>query len=283
MNETPLVSVLMTCYNRENFIAEAIKSVLASSYINFELIIVDDCSADKTLKIARSFASNDDRVHVYVNDKNLGDYPNRNKAASYAKGKYLKYVDSDDYLYPEGLKTLVEAMEKYPEAGMGICSLKPDMDQPFPFMLNPKEAYEYHLFGPRLFYIGPLSAIFVKDVFFSVGCFEPNRMVSDNHMWYKLALHYPVVLMSDGIVWARSHPAQELTDANKYLREYEAIKWKYLKDPVCKLSARQLQQIKKMRIKRYLSFIASGVLRGRLQQVTGYSKCLYDVLKVHIN
>src|SRR5690606_2521559 len=99
---TPLVSVLMTVYNREKYIAEAIKSVLASTYQNWELIIVDDQSMDNSVAIAQSFAQKDPRIQVHVNKENLGDYPNRNRAASYAKGKYLKYVDSDDLIYPYG-------------------------------------------------------------------------------------------------------------------------------------------------------------------------------------
>ena len=86
-----LVSVLMTSFNRDKYIAEAIDSVLASTYQNWELIIVDDCSKDKTVEIAKSYEAKDNRIKVYVNKKNLGDYPNRNKAASYAKGKYIKY------------------------------------------------------------------------------------------------------------------------------------------------------------------------------------------------
>ncbi|HEV2714429.1 MAG TPA: glycosyltransferase family A protein, partial [Terriglobales bacterium] len=96
---TPLVSVLMTAYNREKYIAEAIESVLASNFKDFELIIVDDCSKDRTAEIARRYTS-DSRVQVHVNEKNLGDYPNRNRAASLARGKYLKYLDSDDVIYP---------------------------------------------------------------------------------------------------------------------------------------------------------------------------------------
>jgi glycosyltransferase involved in cell wall biosynthesis len=67
----PLVSVLMTAYNREKYIAEAIQSVLSSSYTNFELIIVDDRSSDRTVEIARSFEKRDSRIRVYVNEQNL--------------------------------------------------------------------------------------------------------------------------------------------------------------------------------------------------------------------
>src|ERR1700748_2916719 len=96
---SPLVSVLMTAYNREKYIEEAIESVLASSYTNLELIIVDDCSKDNTVEIARSYEARDPRVKVFINEKNLGDYPNRNRAASLAKGEYIKYVDSDDVMF----------------------------------------------------------------------------------------------------------------------------------------------------------------------------------------
>src|SRR5690348_3619706 len=80
MNETstsPIVSVLMTAYNREKYISQAIESVLRSSLTNFELIIVDDVSKDRTVEIARNYAAKDNRVLVFVNEKNLGDYGNR--------------------------------------------------------------------------------------------------------------------------------------------------------------------------------------------------------------
>ena len=83
---TPLVSVLMTAYNREKYIAEAIESVLASTFQDFELIIVDDCSRDHTVEIVRRYTS-DPRLQVHVNEKNLGDYPNRNRAASLVQNR----------------------------------------------------------------------------------------------------------------------------------------------------------------------------------------------------
>ena len=79
MNSRILVSVLMTSFNREKYIAEAIESVLASTYKDFELIIVDDCSKDNTVGIAKKYEELDSRVKVYINEVNLGDYPNRNK------------------------------------------------------------------------------------------------------------------------------------------------------------------------------------------------------------
>jgi len=206
----PLVSVLMTAYNREKYIAEAIESVLASTYTNFELIIVDDCSKDDSVNIARSYAAKDERIKVYVNEKNLGDYPNRNRAASYAKGKYIKYVDADDLIYPHSLDIMVKNMENFPEAGWGLLSLPQDEQRPFPFMLYPEEIYRRNYIEKKMvFHKAPLSAIIRKDVFDAVNGFKDVRHYGDSELWHRLSLKYPLVLLHDGLVWWRRHEDQE--------------------------------------------------------------------------
>ncbi|WP_430934758.1 glycosyltransferase family 2 protein [Saccharicrinis sp. 156] len=209
MKYLPLVSVLMTVYNREKYIAEAIESVMASTYPNWELIIVDDRSKDHSVEIARSYETKDARIKVYVNETNLGDYPNRNKAASYAKGKYLKYVDADDMIYPYGLEQLVYYMEQFPEAGYGLCSLDQDKNQIFPFQLSPQQAYQRHYFQTPLFHKAPLSAIIKKAAFDKTGGFTGKRMLGDFEMWNLLSQKFPVVLMPHGMVWYRLHDDQE--------------------------------------------------------------------------
>ena len=211
MTEKPLVSVLMTVYNREKFIAEAIKSVLVSTYTNFELIIVDDKSNDNSVAIAKEFEQQDNRIRFYINEKNLGDYPNRNKAASYAKGKYLKYVDADDLIYPYGLEQLVFYMEQFPEAGYGLCSFERVIENKYPFQLEPKEAYKSHYFKMSLFHRAPLSSIIKKSAFEKVNGFSGKQHVGDFEIWHLLSKEYPVVLMPRGIVWYRVHDDQQMT------------------------------------------------------------------------
>jgi glycosyltransferase involved in cell wall biosynthesis len=209
-SEKPLVSVLMTTYNREKYLAQAVESVLASTYVNFELIIVDDRSKDRSPEIAADFASKDPRVKLVVNEQNLGDYPNRNRAASLARGKYLKYVDADDLIYPTGLEVLVNGMERFPEAGFGLGSLPQDKFRIFPFILSPEEAYKRHYFQEQLFHKAPLSAIMRKDAFDAVGGFTGRRYLGDFEMWHILASRFPVVLMPHGVVWYREHEEQEM-------------------------------------------------------------------------
>lgn len=239
-SSTPVVSVLMTTYNREKYLAQAVESVLASTFNDFELIIVDDQSKDRSLEIARGLAEKDNRIRVVLNEKNLGDYPNRNKAASLARGKYLKYVDADDLIYPTGLQVLVDGMERFPEAGFGLGSLPQDKFRIFPFLLTPEAAYQRHYFKEQLFHKAPLSAIIRKESFDAVGGFTGRRYLGDFEMWHILAARFPVVLMPHGVVWYREHEEQEM----QHNRTDHTVPFKYLlcaeemiNRPECPLSA----------------------------------------------
>lgn len=249
MTTEPFVSVLMTSYNREKYIAFAIESVLASTYKNFELLVVDDRSTDGTVDIVRKFEAQDSRVRLIINEKNLGDYPNRNCAASHANGEWLKYVDSDDYIYPTGLQVLVDMMEKFPEAGYGLCSIPQFIDSPFPICLSPREAYTQNYFHKPIFSKAPLSSIIRKSAWEAVGEFSPEKMTSDMDMWHRLAIRYTVVLMPLGIVWYRVHGEQEIADRDRvpidYQIRYEAVTRRMLSDPDVPLSRDEKKAIAK--------------------------------------
>lgn len=206
----PLVSVLMTAYNRQQYIGEAIVSVLASNYVNFELVIVDDASTDDTLAVVQKFAVAEDRIRLYVNIKNLGDYPNRNKAASYAKGKYIKYVDSDDTIMPDCLKIMVEAMERFPAAAFGFCDIKKNIKSEYPQIIEGKLAIRQHFMDGGLLLAGPASTIIRFSAFKGIGKFSEARYVSDYEAWLKLCLKNSVLILQPGLVKIRTHPGQEM-------------------------------------------------------------------------
>ena len=135
MSESPTVSILTTCYNREAYLADCIESVLDGHYQDFELIIVDDQSKDGSLEIARRYAARDGRVKVHLNEVNLGDYPNRNKAASLARGKYIKFLDADDMHGKWAMDIMVDAMERFPDAGFALFDHGPNRPL-FPKLLS---------------------------------------------------------------------------------------------------------------------------------------------------
>lgn len=105
--ETPLVSVITPSFNSAKFIADTIHSVQNQSYSNWELIIVDDCSTDKTVKIVNNFISNDSRIFLYQLNENSGAGIARNLAIQNAKGRFIAFLDSDDLWKPEKLKKQV--------------------------------------------------------------------------------------------------------------------------------------------------------------------------------
>jgi glycosyltransferase involved in cell wall biosynthesis len=237
---TPLVSVLMTAYNREKYIAEAIESVLASNFKDFELIIVDDCSKDHTVEIARRYTS-DSRVQVHVNEKNLGDYPNRNRAASLAHGKYLKYLDSDDVIYPHGLEVMVSSMERFPEAVLGLSRPQRN-DGPDPAQISPKEAYVQHFLKDGFLDPGPSGTIIQTSAFRKLGGFSGKRFVGDAEMWLRLAARWPVVRLVQGLVWWRRHEQQEIRlgySSSGYLEWNYRIAVGSLTQPECPLNAEE--------------------------------------------
>ena len=91
-----LVSIVMPAYNSEPFIEESIRSVQSQTYGDWELLIVDDCSTDKTISIANEIACGDSRIHVFQNKQNSGAAYSRNRALREAKGDWIAFLDSDD-------------------------------------------------------------------------------------------------------------------------------------------------------------------------------------------
>jgi teichuronic acid biosynthesis glycosyltransferase TuaG len=108
--QQPLISVIVPVYNTEKFVGATIESVQAQSYSNWELILVDDCSKDKSVDVCTSYSSKDPRIKILVLDKNKGALEARNEGIRNAKGRFLCFLDSDDTYEPEKFKTQLEFM-----------------------------------------------------------------------------------------------------------------------------------------------------------------------------
>jgi glycosyltransferase involved in cell wall biosynthesis len=108
----PLVSVGLAVYNGENFVEAAIRSILAQSWQNWELIISDNASTDSTEQICLTYAARDKRIRYYRNDTNLGAAWNQNRVAQLAIGKYFKLAAHDDVCAPRFLEECIRVMEK---------------------------------------------------------------------------------------------------------------------------------------------------------------------------
>jgi glycosyltransferase involved in cell wall biosynthesis len=261
----PAVSVLVTVYNREKYLAACLESIGESSYHDFEVIVVDDRSTDESAEIASNVAARDSRFSFQQNVVNLGDYGNRMEAARLARGRYIKYVDADDVIYPHGLAVMVEAMEANKEAALGLSHSMPEDEHPYPWMLSPADAYRKEFLGSGCMGSGPTGAIVRRDAFIESRGFESWGVLSDTELWYRMSARWPLVLLPPGLVWWRRHEGQEFSRGDAdivYLEKGLAVAMKALTSSECPLSPVERQlAIERIR-HRYSRRLLSAVLKG---------------------
>lgn len=141
----PFFSIVMPTYNVEKYIGKAIESVQKQTFTDWELIVVDDCTPDKSAEIAEKFAEADKRIKVIHHEVNQGLSPARNSGEKAACGKYIWFMDSDDYVDDDLLEKVYRSLEKNP-AKLVVFGLKEeyfDKDGNFGYshMVCPKEGY----------------------------------------------------------------------------------------------------------------------------------------------
>ena len=117
----PDISVIMSVYNGESYLEEAIKSVINQTFKNWELVVINDCSSDSTAEILADFALKDDRIKVHTNETNLKLPSSLNKAISLSNGKYIARMDADDICLPNRLEEQFKFMEENSDIALSSC------------------------------------------------------------------------------------------------------------------------------------------------------------------
>lgn len=267
MTQVPVISVLITVYNREAWLEQTLRSVLASSFADFEVIVVDDCSRDQSALIAERIAREDSRIRFVKNQTNLGDYGNRMKSASLARGTFLKFVDSDDLVYAHTLQVMLDAMQQHRDAVVGLAHSMPEDDQPYPWRLTPQEAYRKHFLGRGCLSCGPSGAIIRRDAFEAAKGFRKEwGVLSDTELWLRLAATHPIVLLPPGLVWWRRHEGQEFTrdDAMEvYLQRGHELDMLVLSANDCPLAGKERAAATARRKQHYARRLLSLAIRHR--------------------
>ena len=171
MTDTPIISVIVTAYNVENYIEQCIKSLLAQTFSSMEFILVDDGSTDKSGEICDQYAQLDDRIKV-IHRSNGGPSAARNAGFSIAEGKYIGYVDGDDWIEPEMYEKLYEACEQN-QAQMSICSYRhwgEGAEESHPtgnqLVLSREQAMEIYIMGDEQYHIyhAVWSKLFLRSI-----------------------------------------------------------------------------------------------------------------------
>jgi glycosyltransferase involved in cell wall biosynthesis len=135
MTSTPLVSVGLFVYNGERFLEESLHSILNQTFTDFELIISDNASTDRTAEIAQAYAKRDDRIRYYRAEKNMGTGWNVRRVYELATGKYFKWAAVDDLIEPDLLRRCVEILESDPACVIAHAKTK-EVDENGTFIRN---------------------------------------------------------------------------------------------------------------------------------------------------
>ncbi len=217
----PKVSFVIPCYKLAHLLPDCVHSILAQTYRDFEVLIMDDCSPDDTPEVAKSFQ--DPRVKHIRNEPNLGHIRNFNKGISLAAGKYVWLISADDLLrVPYVLERYVKAMEQHPGVAYAFCpaaGLEGDQERG---MLS------YSVYGRsdaivagrrfvrdilrRNFVVTP-SVMVRKTCYDKVGLFPVDMpYAGDWYMWCLLPLHYDVAYFAEPMVSYRQHD-ESITNA----------------------------------------------------------------------
>ena len=201
----PEVSVIMPVYNMEAYLKEAIDSVLRQSFKNFELIVMDDASTDRSWDILCTYY--DSRLVCFRNIENIGNYPSRNKGMRIAKGKYICVMDADDMAFLGRIEKQFEYMEQHPDIlACGCQFICKGMDHTYPKPLEYQNIQLQLLKDNRFLH----SSLFIRTAVLKElgGYNEKYRYSSDYDLVCRLALRGEIVNIPEVLMQYRIHNAQ---------------------------------------------------------------------------
>lgn len=182
--EKPLVSIITPLHNAGSFIGDTIESVLSQTYSQFEMLVVNDGSVDNGVEIVERYCESDPRIKLFHNDSNLGPAKTRNKAISYAKGRFIAFLDSDDLWYADKLEIQVSKMMEsdIPFAFSSYDRMDENGEDLGPVLAPPKVCYADLL---KTCSIGCLTAIYDAEALGKV--YLPDILKrQDFALWLKI-------------------------------------------------------------------------------------------------
>jgi glycosyltransferase involved in cell wall biosynthesis/exonuclease VII small subunit len=219
MTGSPKVTIGIPTYNGERFVAEAVQSVLAQSYIDFELILVDDQSKDSTVEIVRSMG--DPRVRLHENDERLGIPGNWNRALSLARGEYICLFHQDDRMHPENLARKVAVLDADPTIGFVHSSIDilTEPSAPYPAAKWVEDSAEDFIVDGVAYFrrlllegnrICAPTVLARREDLLKAGGFDPELgFACDYALWMTLCLDSRVAFLSRPLVQYRWHADNE--------------------------------------------------------------------------
>lgn len=214
----PFFSIIIPLFNKENFIENTLKSVLNQSFVDFEVLIINDGSSDKSEEKVLEFT--DSRIH-YFYQENGGVSVARNFGIAKAQSDYITFIDADDYWYPNFLQEMFENIGRFPELKVFSAAIEVETSKKvFPssysiVKTDDCQIVNYFEASQKETVICTSCAVFHKSVFEKTGNFDIQlKSGEDTDLWIRIGLIYPV-LFSWKILARYIYDAQSLTKNHK--------------------------------------------------------------------
>lgn len=239
LKEHPSISVITPVYNGEDFLGEAIESILNQSFKDFEYIIIDDCSSDNTWQIMKNYSRKDKRIKIYRNEKNLGIAGNRNKGTALAKGKYIAWQDADDISFPERLEKQHSILEENPQIGIvGSYLLFFDKSGDISIRKYPRSDEQARKVIFRYSPVAQPSAMIRKTCFDKVGFYDLKLPpAEDLDMSFRIGAKFKMVNIPLVLVRYRlSGKSATYTQLKKIEKSTLGIRWRNYRSGIYSMS-----------------------------------------------
>ena len=277
----PLVSVVTAVYNCEKYLAECIESVMAQTYQNWEYIIVNNCSTDRSLKIAQNYALKDTRIRIHNNSQFLGIIQNHNHALRQIStdSKYCKVVHADDWLFPECLEKMVQLAEGHPSVGLvGAYRLEETRvtldGLPYPSTVVPgREICRRSLLGGPYIFGSATSLLIRGDLVRSRKCFyNESNLHADTEVCYEVLENTDFGFVHQVLTFTRRHNEATTMFARRFNTYILGNLTCLINYGRVYLTSEEYERRLKESLDGYYRFLAKSALWGREKEFWNYHR-----------
>jgi glycosyltransferase involved in cell wall biosynthesis len=303
----PPVSVIMAVYNEERYIAEAIESVLCQTHQDFEFIVVDDGSTDRTSRILAEYAAHDDRIKI-ISQVNVDQPGSLNRALAAASNDWVAVFDADDVCVPHRLETQLYELQRQPSVRV-LGSYAFWMDQAGRKRgvrtIGPTSVLEFKrlIEQDRLITIVHPTVMMHRPTILALGGYDPEfGAAADTELWSRVSDEHVVMSLSEPLLCYRVHPGS--MSANRYFEQRLIVRWirarqcarrqgltpptlsEYVKSQGSKFTLRQLRYLRMdwveyLKMRKRIESWSGRHLRAFLIRVVGIPLAPYQFIRRH--
>lgn len=214
------ISVVMSVYNAEKYLTEAVESILAQTYSDFELILINDKSTDGSGEILKSYAQKDPRIVILENEQNIGLTKSLNRGLAIAKGEYIARMDADDISVADRFEKQVAFLDTHLDYSFVSCIGRyiDENGNPEQLRLFPETNEEIYAMMPKVDAVMHPGVMFRREDIAKIGNYcEDFRVVQDYDLWFRgMAAGYKFYNIQEPLVLFRRNDSYNTRKSKAY-------------------------------------------------------------------